>query len=91
MARKRLDDYPWQQDGESHRWLLRIDDDHSFVVFQVPGEEEKFGYTVESAYLGLRGAIAYDCCCNCAKWKCLGYLDRGDWAKLAPAENSNEP
>jgi len=91
MARKRLSDYHWRQDEVNGHWLLRINDAYSFIVAPVQGKTEEFMYSVHDEYLGFHGKEMHDCCCECAKWKCVGFLERGEWAKLAPGAGSNEP
>jgi len=90
LKRKPMREYDWQQSLTDDVWVLRIDDTHSFEVafygyddLDEEGQGEIFSYTVTD-FLGRRGTVKYDCCCDCAKWKCIGYLERNEWRLLAP-------
>ena len=82
----KLSAYDWQQKFTDEVWVLRINDTHSFEVapcgLDILGKE-MFSFTVVD-FLGRHGTVLYDCCLDCAKWKCIGLLERNNWRRLAP-------
>jgi len=87
VARKKLSDYDWQESFTEESWLLQINNTHAFEVKHLG--DEKFSFTVVDS-LGSHGKVLSDCCCNCAKWKCIGYLERNEWRLLAPQQGEKD-